>query len=135
MPKASIKVLVTGGAGFIGSHLVDSLINRGIEVVVLDSLSSGRLENVARCFDNSNFRSVRGICLGRRILTLITLWVTLSRYFLEEQSLFGNHWFSTRYRRYVIMLEWFRTGTVSRIPTVMLPVLHMTGAIQFSHLV
>ena len=40
------KVLVTGGAGFIGSNLVDSLIKRGIKVVVVDNLSTGKLENV-----------------------------------------------------------------------------------------
>jgi UDP-glucose 4-epimerase len=41
-----MKVLVTGGAGFIGSHLVDRLIKRGDEVVVLDNLSTGRKENI-----------------------------------------------------------------------------------------
>jgi UDP-glucose 4-epimerase len=41
-----MKVLVTGGAGFIGSHLVDALIQRGYQVVVVDNLSTGRLENV-----------------------------------------------------------------------------------------
>jgi UDP-glucose 4-epimerase len=42
----AMKVLVTGGAGFIGSHLVDALIQRGHQVVVVDNLSTGRLENV-----------------------------------------------------------------------------------------
>jgi len=42
------KVLVTGGAVFIGSHLVDALMSSGNEVVVLDDLSSGRLENIAK---------------------------------------------------------------------------------------
>jgi UDP-glucose 4-epimerase len=41
-----MKVLVTGGAGFIGSHLVDSLIQQGCRVVVVDNLSTGRLENI-----------------------------------------------------------------------------------------
>ncbi|MEZ6070476.1 MAG: SDR family NAD(P)-dependent oxidoreductase [Pirellulales bacterium] len=40
------NVLVTGGAGFIGSHLVDALIQRGDDVRVLDNLSTGRLENL-----------------------------------------------------------------------------------------
>ncbi|MCK5654230.1 MAG: NAD-dependent epimerase/dehydratase family protein, partial [Dehalococcoidia bacterium] len=41
-----MKILVTGGAGFIGSHLVDALIERGDEVVVVDNLSTGCRENV-----------------------------------------------------------------------------------------
>jgi UDP-glucose 4-epimerase len=41
-----MRALVTGGAGFIGSHLVDALVARGDDVVVLDDLSTGRVENV-----------------------------------------------------------------------------------------
>jgi len=42
------KILVTGGAGFIGSHIVDRLIAEGVSVVVLDNLCSGRIENITR---------------------------------------------------------------------------------------
>lgn len=41
-----MKILVTGGAGFIGSHLVDAFVNEGHEVTIIDDLSSGRKENV-----------------------------------------------------------------------------------------
>ncbi len=41
-----MKILITGGAGFIGSHIADKLINNGYEVVIVDDLSSGREENV-----------------------------------------------------------------------------------------
>ena len=41
-----MKTIVTGGAGFIGSHLVDGLLDLGHEVVVLDNFSTGRKENL-----------------------------------------------------------------------------------------
>jgi UDP-glucose 4-epimerase len=47
----SRRVLVTGGAGFIGSHLVDRLLDGGHDVVVIDNLSTGRLENLRRAAD------------------------------------------------------------------------------------
>ena len=47
-----MKTLVTGGAGFIGSNLVDALIERGDEVVVVDDISTGRRENLERAVQN-----------------------------------------------------------------------------------
>lgn len=42
-----MKAIVTGGAGFIGSHMVDRLVGEGIDVVIIDNLANGRLENLA----------------------------------------------------------------------------------------
>jgi UDP-glucose 4-epimerase len=51
-----VRVLVTGGAGFIGSHIVDRLIERGDEVTALDDLSTGSLRNIRHLQDNASFR-------------------------------------------------------------------------------
>ncbi len=50
-----MKSLVTGGAGFIGSHVVDALLDNGHEVVVLDNCSTGRKENLAHVFERIKF--------------------------------------------------------------------------------
>lgn len=66
MPLATLKgrkVLVTGGAGFIGSHLCEDLVTRGAEVVCLDDLSAGRAANVDFLTNYPNYRFVEGsIC-------------------------------------------------------------------------
>jgi UDP-glucose 4-epimerase len=54
------KCLVTGGAGFIGSHLVDELMKRGCKVRILDNLVNGKLDNISYHFDNKNFEYIKG---------------------------------------------------------------------------
>lgn len=51
MPRKSYRNLVTGGAGFIGSHLTERMLSSGQSVVVLDDLSTGRVENLSRVID------------------------------------------------------------------------------------
>src|SRR5919206_2071156 len=50
-----MKILITGGAGFIGSHLAERLIERGEEVCVIDDLSTGAIENIAAIKNHPNF--------------------------------------------------------------------------------
>jgi len=60
------KVLVTGGAGFIGSHLVDALMELGLEVNVLDNLTAGKKENLKRWIGSKRLKLFVGDCLRRR---------------------------------------------------------------------
>jgi len=53
------KVLVTGGAGFIGSHLCDALVQAGADVTSVDSFIAGKAENLAHLAGKPNFRSVK----------------------------------------------------------------------------
>ncbi len=50
-----MRVLITGGAGFVGSHLADAYLERGDEVVVIDDLSTGSRENIAHLLDSPRF--------------------------------------------------------------------------------
>jgi len=54
------RVLVAGGAGFIGSHIVDKLLEADVDVTVLDNLSTGRMENLRHLKHNINFHFVKG---------------------------------------------------------------------------
>jgi len=63
-----MRVLVTGGAGYIGSHLVDRLLAKGDQVVVVDNLSLGKLGNTEHNLGNPHFRFVKGDVLDERLI-------------------------------------------------------------------
>jgi UDP-glucose 4-epimerase len=63
-----MKCLVTGAAGFIGSHLTGQLLDSGNDVVGLDDFSTGRPENLAAVADHPRFRLVRGSILDRALV-------------------------------------------------------------------
>ena len=54
-----MQVLITGGAGFIGSHLAEVLLEQGQQVIAVDNLSTGRIENIARLVDDPRFQFVQ----------------------------------------------------------------------------
>nr|CAB3477056.1 unnamed protein product [Digitaria exilis] len=57
--RRALRVLVTGGAGFVGSHLVDRLVERGDSVIVVDNFFTGRKGNVAHHLQNPRFEVIR----------------------------------------------------------------------------
>lgn len=67
-----MNFLVTGGAGFIGSHLVDALIAAGHHVTALDDLSTGSLANLQAVAANSRFKFVQGSVCNRQTLAGLT---------------------------------------------------------------
>lgn len=63
-----MKILITGGAGFVGSHLADKLIKEGNEITVIDDLSTGRYSNVEHLEGNENFRLIIDTVLNEKLM-------------------------------------------------------------------
>ncbi len=63
-----MKILITGGAGFVGSHLADKLIGQGHDITVIDDLSTGQYSNVAHLEGGSNFRLIIDTVLNEKLM-------------------------------------------------------------------
>jgi len=63
-----MKILITGGAGFIGSHLAERLLTDGHQVAIIDNLSTGSLDNIESFKDNAHFHYTIGSILNRELL-------------------------------------------------------------------
>jgi UDP-glucose 4-epimerase len=63
-----MKILITGGAGFVGSHLADKIIAEGHDITVIDDLSTGRYSNVAHLEDTERFRLIIDTVLNERLM-------------------------------------------------------------------
>ncbi len=68
MLKDIQRVFITGGAGFIGSHVVDELLAAGKKVVVFDNLTSGKIEFINHHIDNPHFKFIKGDLLNKNDL-------------------------------------------------------------------
>ncbi|MCS6908345.1 MAG: GDP-mannose 4,6-dehydratase [Anaerolineales bacterium] len=62
------RILITGGAGFIGSHLAEALLDRGHSVVVIDDLSTGKFENIAHLCQHPRFRFTMDSIMNEMVL-------------------------------------------------------------------
>lgn len=69
-----MRYLVTGGAGFIGSHLVESLLDADHEVVILDNFSTGRFENISQLESNENLRVICASVTEPKIVQECVQW-------------------------------------------------------------
>ncbi len=67
-----MRVLITGGAGFIGSYLTEAYLNRGDEVYAIDDLSTGSLDNIRHLLPNSLFHFVHDTILNREMMLELT---------------------------------------------------------------
>jgi UDP-glucose 4-epimerase len=63
-----MRILITGGAGFIGSHLTERMLAEGHQITVLDDLSTGWIENLRSAFDHSGFQFVEGSVLDASLI-------------------------------------------------------------------
>jgi UDP-glucose 4-epimerase len=67
------KILITGGAGFIGSHLAEDFVKDGYSVKIIDDFSSGSVNNILGLFNHRNFKLIRGSVTNKELIRKATL--------------------------------------------------------------
>lgn len=66
--KIMVKILITGGAGFIGSHLAEKLLEQGNEIFIIDNLSTGSMDNIKHLMSNERFNFTEGSVLDEDLM-------------------------------------------------------------------
>ena len=85
------RIFITGGAGFIGSHVVDILIPQGYEVAVFDNLSNGKREFIEQHFSESHFKFIKGDILDINQLTTAIKGYDLVWHFAANTDIIGGY--------------------------------------------
>jgi UDP-glucose 4-epimerase len=71
------RILITGGAGFIGSHLAEDLVNSGYSVKIIDDFSTGNVNNILGLFNHRNFKMIRGSITNKELVAKAVLDVDI----------------------------------------------------------
>jgi len=67
------RILITGGAGFIGSHLAEDFVKKGYTVKIVDDFSTGNVNNILGLFNYKNFKMIRGSITDKELITKATM--------------------------------------------------------------
>lgn len=115
-----MNVLITGGAGFIGSIISEALLQDGNKVIVIDNLSTGSIYNILHLFSNSNFRFIKSSIINTNVLepeiknsdfilhlasTVGVEYVNKNSYLTKKVNIYGSYQvfdFASRYKKKIL---------------------------------